>query len=283
MHTPSLRSSWLLVAWILSLICCVPTIAIAGKPVEVPAGIVHQSYDGLLKKYVDAQGLVAYGRWKENKADVAKLDRFLEQYQRPGAPNLGKEEKSAALINVYNALMIRWVIGNYPLDSIWEAKHSLTARRHCVGGQMVSLNQIEHDTLRPLLGWRVHSTIVCAARSCPPLQRFAYQSRRLDSQIESAYRTWLARKDLNRFDVERRTAHVSKVFKWFKKDFKPVGGVKPILARFGPSEVQPFADLNETQLKYLPYRWGLNDQGSRGARYGQSEFIGDAFSQLVRF
>ena len=243
----------------LALLLLLPCPAHAKKqPVDVPAGIEHRDFDALLKKYVDERGLVAYGRWKASAADLARLDRYLAQFDRPPAP-VPAREKQSALINAYNGLVIRWMITNYPLDSIWEAKRSLTARRHRVGGHAVSLNQIEHDTLRPLLGWRVHSTLVCAARSCPPLQREAFTAAKLDRQIDDAYRAWLARQDLNRFDPAKRTVHASKVFKWFKKDFAKIGRVKPVLARYAPEPHRGFAKSGDYRIEHLPYRWGLND------------------------
>jgi hypothetical protein len=38
----------------------------AGENVDVRAGINHESFDRLLKKYVNEQGLVNYGAWKQN-------------------------------------------------------------------------------------------------------------------------------------------------------------------------------------------------------------------------
>ena len=70
--------------------------------------------------------------------------------------------------------MLRWILSGYPIESIWQLKDSFTAKRHDVGGRKVSLDDIEHGTLRPLIGYRAHAVLVCAARSCPPLQRFAY-------------------------------------------------------------------------------------------------------------
>lgn len=62
---------------------------------------------------------------------------------------------------------------------------------------------IEHKTLRPLAGYRVHATLVCAARSCPPLSRDAFREDILDKQLEEAMRRWLARADLNKTLIAR--------------------------------------------------------------------------------
>jgi len=74
-----------------------------------------------------------------------------------------------------------------------------------------------------------------------------------------------------------------RLWKSYKKDFVEENAVKPVLARDAPEEHRQFLRGSDYQLKYLPYRWGLNDQGARGRDYGQSELIADALSQLVRF
>ena len=51
-----------------------------GENVNVHAGINHDEFDRLLKKYVNEQGLVNYGAWKQNTADIAALDNYLKQF-----------------------------------------------------------------------------------------------------------------------------------------------------------------------------------------------------------
>jgi hypothetical protein len=76
-------------------------------------------------------------------------------------------------LGVSEAVIIRWILANYPTESIMGLKDSFGAKRHDIGGSKASLDNIEHGTLRPLLGYRAHAVLVCADRSCPPLQRSA--------------------------------------------------------------------------------------------------------------
>ena len=193
--------------------------------VNVPAGINHGGYDRLLKKYVDQNGLVAYEKWKGNADDRKALTTYLEQFAAGGSSASGSE-RYASLINAYNALVLNWILQNYPTESIWALKNSFKEKRHKVGGEMVSLNDIENSALRPEFGYRTHAVLVCAARSCPPLQRSACTGGQLDEQCDHAYRVWLGRTDLNEFLVDKNEANVSSIFKWFKGDFEKAGGVK---------------------------------------------------------
>src|SRR5438128_12001180 len=212
-----------------------------GENVNVSAGINHDEFDRLLKKYVNEQGLVNYGAWKQNAADLSTLDEYLKQFAAKIDNPAQGNEKAATLINAYNAFMLRWILANYPTESVQSLKNSFTDKRNEIGGRKVSLDDIEHGTLRPLIGYRTHSVLVCAARSCPPLQRFAYTANKFEEQDDRVYRAWLAREDLNRFLPNERKVEISSIFKWFKDDFEKAGGIPKILGRYAPPSVRDFA------------------------------------------
>jgi hypothetical protein len=162
-------------------------------------------------------------------------------------------------------------------------KDSFGAKRHDIGGRKASLDDIEHGTLRPLLGYRAHAVLVCAARSCPPLQRFAYMPSQLDAQIDSAYRAWLAREDLSRFLPNQQKVEISSIFNWFKDDFDKAGGVKSILVKYALQQYHDLLAGSNYEISYLPYNWGLNDQSDHGKDYGQKQMIWDLILNFMQF
>lgn len=246
-----------------------------GENVDVRAGVNHEEFDRLLKKYVNEQGLVNYAAWKQNAADLSALDEYVKQFgAKIDSPAEGNE-KAASLANAYNAFVLRWIFANYPTESIWQLKDSFSAKRNEIGGRKVALNDVEHGTLRPSIGYRAHAVLVCAARSCPPLQRFAYTPAKFEEQNDRAYRAWLGREDLNKFLPNERRVEISSIFKWFKQDFDQAGGVPKILGRYAPQSVREFAAGGKYQIKYLPYNWGLNDQGPHGRNYSRANLLFD--------
>jgi hypothetical protein len=246
-----------------------------GAGVLVPADVSPEAWNRLLKKYVNDRGLVAYADWKKNQTDIGALDDYLKQFaDNPPAPATGNGA-AASLINLYNAAAIRWILVNYPTESIMALPNSFGSKRYGIGGRKASLDDIEHNTLRPLLGYRTHAVLVCAARSCPPLQRFAYTGSQLDRQIDTAYRAWFAREDLNRFLPEQRKVEISNIFNWYKGDFDKAGGVGKILVKYAPQQYRDFLTTADYKISYLPYNWGLNDQGSHGNDYSRSKMIWD--------
>jgi hypothetical protein len=253
----------------LALFLVVPSLLRGG--VNAPAGINHEPYEGLLKKYVDQNGLVAYEKWKASAEDRGALSAYLGQLGAKGN-NASGNERHASLINAYNAFVLDWILQNYPTESIWALKNSFKEKRHKLGGEMVSLNDIENTALRPEFGFRTHAVLVCAARSCPPLQRSAYTGGQLDEQDDHAYKAWLARPDLNEFLADKNEANVSTIFKWFKGDFEKAGGVKAVLIKYAPTPAKGVLQKSDCKIIYKAYNWGLNDQGSHGRNWKQSLF-----------
>ncbi len=239
----------------------------ASTTIDLPRGINHTEFSRLLDKYVNKQGLVNYQSWKKNKDDQKALNNYLLQYADATERLAEGREKVASLINAYNAFTLKWILENYPTESIRALPDSWTEKRHIIGGKKVSLDEIEHDNLRPLIGWRVHSAIVCAARSCPPLQPKAYTVENLDIMIDAVYSQWLGNPALNTFYPEKNKVELSLIFKWFEDDFKSLGGLKKILVKYSPKEYQIFIAEDNYKIGFRDYHWGLNDQSNLGENY----------------
>ncbi len=248
------------------------------KKVAIPEGIRHEQWEALLRKYVNERGLVDYQAWKNNEADRRALDDYLAQFAVAGNAAAG-DEMAASAINAYNATAIRLILENYPTESIQELPNAFGRRLLETADGKVSLDDLENGTLRPKIGWRTHAALVCCGRSCPPLQRFAYTGAELNRQIDAAYSAWLGRNDLNRFMPEKNKVKISSIFKWYQDDFEKAGGVKKILAQYSPQKFHDFLQNGDYEIDYLPYNWGLNDQGERGKNYSRLNLIWDKITE----
>ena len=183
----------------------------------------------------------------------------------------GRDAQLAFWIDVYNVLAIHMVVRHYPVGGIREIGSLLRSvwKRPAgeVGDRTLTLDQIEHDILRPMGDPRIHGAIVCASLSCPPLAREPYRPEALDAQLDANLRRWLAdpRKGV-RLDRPRRTLHVSPIFDWFEEDFEAAGGVLPFLARYAPADVAEAIREGGASLRIrtLDYDWSLNDLSRAG-------------------
>ena len=231
----------------------------------------HSVWDALLKQYVNAESRVDYSRLKER--GLEELDAYMGQIAARWPEGIPQDAQKAALINSYNALTVRWVLENYPVKSIWQTRHPFREARYTVNGAKVSLDDIE-GRLRRMGDARIHGGLVCAARSCPPLRREAYTAAHVDSQLDDNVRQWLANDKLNQFFPERRSAHASMIFKWYKSDFETgYGSVEKFLAKYAPDNKGAFLLEPGATLKFNEYHWGLNDSSGLGSDYSKGNFL----------
>jgi len=269
------------IAFLLALFACAPAAPTPG-PVPVPAGIDHAEWTRLLRVYVDERGLVDYAAWKASALDREALRAYLARLAAPPERPAQGQEAAATFINAYNALTVSWILDHYPTPSIRSLPDSFGAARHLLGGARVSLDDLEHKTLRPAVGYRVHAALVCAARSCPPLAREAFTAGSLDTELDAAMARWLARDDLNRYEPAAGRAHLSSIFKWFAEDFEKGGGVAAVLNRHGPEAARATAAQAGFKVEHLDYDWGLNDQQPPAASYGSLRLLWDQLRDQLR-
>lgn len=230
---------------------------LAGQSIPVTATIDHKPFTALLAQYVDTNGNIAYDRWRSNAADVAALDAYLQTLAAKPTQIATGSDRHATLINAYNALTIRMVLRDPPKRSFWDAK-PFKKKIHVVGGQQVSLDEIEHQALRPELGYPVHVALVCAARSCPKLLQRAYTAESLANDLQVGLATWLADPQHNRYDAGKKAVQVSKLFEWFAGDFEAAGGIGAILKKHGPAAHRDW--VMGATVSYLEYDTSLNAQ-----------------------
>ena len=242
--------------------------------------IDHSDWDSLLKQYVGEGGLVDYSGWKDS--GVERLEGYISRLAEPGREPLSGAESKALLINAYNALTIKWILANCPVKSIHATANPFDKKRHQLAGERVSLNGIE-QRLQETGDPRVHAVLVCAARSCPPLRREAYVADRLDQQLDEATRRWLAVESLNQFLPDRREVRISRIFKWYRKDFERTdGGLVDFLQRYAPPRFADLLQEKKLRIKFLDYHWGLNDQSDLGKNYSTAKLVLNKVTDVFR-
>ena len=118
---------------------------------------------------------------------------------------------------------------------------------------MVTLDEIEHQILRPMGEPRIHFAIVCASLSCPDLRREAFTAERLDAQLQEQTQAFLDNVSKG-LQLAGTRVEVSQIFDWFEEDFDSAGGVEAFVRRYRelPDQIRLRADI--------PYNWNLNAQ-----------------------
>ena len=218
----------------------------------------NQIYASLLKKHV-IDKRVNYDGFKK---DEKLLDEYLAILSQTDIKSLSGNHLFAFYINAYNAFTIKLVLTKYPgINSIKEIgsffSNPWNKKFISLRNRIVSLDHIEHDILRPKFkDPRVHFAINCASKSCPPLLDEPYEGKTLEGQLDTQTKKFINDKK-NTF-IKGDTLFISKIFKWFKKDFSdnPVLFIK----RYASAELKEKLKFygENINLSYLNYDWTLN-------------------------
>ncbi len=207
---------------------------------------------------VDYAALRADPEWRQLLASLAAAPQ--------PAASAAQAERLAYWINAYNMLAIDMVVRNQPVESIRDIGSLLRPvwKREAgsVGGQTVTLDEVEHAILRPIGDPRVHMAIVCASTSCPSLTREPFRAAQLDAQLDAASRAFVANPNKGA-RAETRSLRVSKIFQWFGPDFAKSGGVAAFVRRHAAPDLRSAIDAlgAKPKLTFFDYDWSLNQTG----------------------
>ena len=254
-----------------------------GRP-ESEASL-YRGYDQVLGSCVDSRGRVDYASLKEDRRE---LDLFVEKLRDADLSTMSPASRIAFWINAYNALTLRMIIDNYPIQSSFLAslaypKNSIRQIKGAwkeihfeVAGRDRTLDQIEHSILRKQFDEpRIHVALVCAALGCPFLRREAYRGELLENQLQEQAAQFVRDGSRFRVDIDSRVVYLSSIFNWFGSDFETryraaperfphhsatVGAVLSFALPFLPEDSRQFLQTQRFRIKYLSYDWTLNEQ-----------------------
>ena len=171
-----------------------------------------------------------------------------------------KNEELTYWINAYNALAIKGILDGRSPKTLFGKIGYFKNAKYNVGGKKINLYDLEHKVIIPLGETRIHFAIVCASGSCPKLLSRAYTAKNLDKELDKVAKAFINDPTRNKFDKETKTAHLSKIFDWFKKDFnKHSGSVQKYIAQYvNDPDLKTALQAESYTIRYLKYDWSLN-------------------------
>mgnify|MGYP002395459470 CR=1 FL=1 len=222
----------------------------ADPPSQPPS---HQPWDQLLQKHVGPDGWVDYPGFASDREALRTYLETLGDHMPSG--QWSREARLAYYINLYNAATVELILEHYPLESIRDIPRPWGKKRVRIGDQHYSLGEIEHGILRKMEEPRIHFAINCASVSCPKLLNEAFREKTLEAQLQQATRGFI--NDPSRNVFSEGEARLSRIFKWYRKDFTTVDtSLVDYLNRHLSVPLPP-----GTRVFYLPYDWSLNEPG----------------------
>lgn len=234
---------------------------------NAPSGVVfdHSTFDELLEAHVSSAG--GFIDYDALKADAIKLDDYIAAIGRADVKSLGRDERLAYLINAYNAFTLRLILDHYPVDSIKDipSDQRWDAKRWSFDGGTFSLNQIEHELIRPKFAEpRIHFALVCAAIGCPPLRSEAYTGARLEEQLADQSRYVHTHPRWFRLQEARGEVELTALYDWYGGDFtQKASSIVAYAAQYSPELIRLINAGKEPRVKFLDYSWKLNSVANR--------------------
>lgn len=214
----------------------------------------HDLLQAVLSQHV-SDGVVDYPA-------IAKSSEYHSYISKISAPAQFKNslDELSYWINAYNALAIKGILDGRSPESFFGKIGFFYNAEYTVNGSSINLYDLEHDIIIPLGEPRIHFALNCASTSCPILSDEIYQPVKLEQQLEHATTRFINDGSRNRFDLQTKTAYLSKIFDWFEDDFKKHSGtVQNFLALYvNDQQVSNALANNEFIIEYLDYDWSLN-------------------------
>ena len=220
----------------------------------------HGTFATFLGSAVSSTGTVDYTDLK-GRRDV--LDQYLTEVANAPASGFSKDEQLAFYTNAYNAYTISLILDENPksiqdLDGgkVWDQ------RTFDVGRQKMTLNQIEHGTIRKIENGRIHAIVNCASKGCPPLPAKPITPDAIQGQLDQGARRWV---NTNAFRMDGSVLQLSKIFDWYAEDF--TGMAKGTASdedkkKAGVEFVKKYgASLGDYKtIEWMDYDWSLNSK-----------------------
>ena len=189
--------------------------------------------------------------------------------------------QTAFWVNVFNAGVLRDVPELELADSVRDVEEFFERPRLRIGGQLYSLDDVEHGLLRgnlpkygrsrppmprddPRLAYvpiaydeRIHFAMHSASRSSPPLRVF--DGGQLDTQFEEAA-TWYVRHSV-RIEAAGALVVIPRLLRWYAADFGGERGlVEFVLTHIDDDAAVDMVDRRRgrVKLQYADFDWTLN-------------------------
>ncbi|GDX79490.1 DUF547 domain-containing protein [Deltaproteobacteria bacterium] len=243
------------------LASCLALIALffASPRASASGGFSHAAFNAVVARYVDSKGLVDY---KGIIADPSGLDGYLAAVGADSPtsnPALfpTKNDKLAYYINAYNAMAIKGVATRPGIKTVDSVKLDFFAlSKFAMGKDKISLYTLENDIVRKQFSDpRAHFALNCQSGGCPRLPNEAFDSARLDAQLDAYTREFCT--NPKKVYVDAAGAHISQIFEWYAKDFAAAGGAVAFINKYGGTIP------TTAKVQFIPYDWTLSAQAGK--------------------
>ena len=228
----------------------------------------------MLLKHCVKDGVIDYAALDEESFYLFNYLRAVESLSKDDYTSWSKNEKLAFWINTYHACSLLLFLKNPYARMVQDIRENPNDPIITVFGDELSLNDIKHTIIRSpfLLDERVHCALSSLARGFPSLRNEAYLGVSLNLLLEEDVHRFLQDDRAVRIDHEGKKIFLSKIFKWFGRDFLARYSTKKralqnfsaedravlyFLASYMPDE-RKFIMSGTYTIEYFDFDWTIN-------------------------
>ena len=159
----------------------------------------------------------------------------------------------ASYINAYNALAM-YAVSQSKLEPK-NVFRFFVVQKVKLAGAYTSLYALENRKIRPYGEPRIHFALNCMVRGCPTLPTTPFTGEDLEQQLHAAAVKFCNHKQHVQVLHPERKVYLSKIFKWYRKDFlRESDSLISYVNKYRQAQIP-----DDYAVDFLPYNWSLNE------------------------
>ena len=226
---------------------------------SAPAADPQKAWANVLSRYVDTNGKIDFAALSHDRGDLDAYVAWIATVSPANTPASfpNQDAKLAYYLNAYNALAMYNVLeSGMPKDLNAVKVRFFYSSKLTIGGEKMSLYDLENKIIRPMGDPRVHFALNCMVRGCPRLPREPFRADQVQMELEATAQYFLNEDRNVQVDAEKQTVRFSEILKFYTEDFLKKAPSLPAYAnKYRESKIP------ETyKVDFIPYDWTLNQK-----------------------
>ena len=221
--------------------------------------VAQAAWERVLARHGDDSGRIDFARIAAAPEDLESYVSYVGSVSPLSRPDAfpTHEANLTYYLNAYNALAMYGIVQAGIPESLAKMKFRFFYRnRFVMGGERISLYQLENSIVRKMGDPRIHFALNCMVRGCPRLPREPFEASRLDAQLDRAATLFFS-EDRN-VDLRRdaKAVRFNEILRFYRKDFLAVSPSLIAYANQYRTEAIPL----DWKVEFIPYDWTVNKQ-----------------------
>ena len=230
----------------------------AGAP-PPDAAAVEKGWANVLSRYVDDTGKIDFVGVSKDRAELDAYVAWIGRVSPANTPNAfpSKDARLAYYINAYNALAMYNVLESGMPKDLNAVKVRFFYRNQLgIGGERMSLYDLENKIIRPMGDPRVHFALNCMVRGCPRLPREPFRADQLELELQAMAQYFLNEPRNVEVQADKQTVRFSQILQFYTEDF----------LKKSPSLIAYANGYRDSKIPegykvdFIPYDWTLNQR-----------------------